>query len=43
MQLIIKTYDAFLWTLPLHLVALAGLYWSWWRNLPKTDEPVQPA
>jgi len=43
MQLIIKTYDAFLWTLPLHLVALAGLYWFWWRNLPKADEPVQPA
>ncbi len=43
MQLIIKTYDAFLWTLPLHLVAVAGLYWFWWRNLPKADAPVQPA
>jgi len=42
MQLIIKTYNASLWTLPLHLVALAGLYWFWWRNLPKADDPLQP-
>ncbi len=34
MQLVIKSYDAFWKTLPLFLVALAGMYWFWWRNLP---------
>ena len=34
MQLVIKSYDAFWKTLPFFLLALGGMYWFWWRNLP---------
>ncbi|MBI2844111.1 MAG: sodium:solute symporter [Armatimonadetes bacterium] len=40
MQLVIKSYSSFWLTLPLFLVGVAGLYWFWWRNLPKA-EPTQ--
>jgi len=34
MQLVIKAYRGFFMTLPLFLVAAAGMYWFWWRALP---------
>jgi SSS family solute:Na+ symporter len=33
MQLVIKSYTSFLFTLPLFLVGLAGMYIFWWRQL----------
>jgi hypothetical protein len=33
MQLVIKSYGAFFSTLPLFLIAVAGMYWFWWRHL----------
>jgi len=39
MQLVIRAYDSFWRTLPLFLVAVAGLYYFWYRNLPA----AQPA
>ena len=38
MQLVIKSYRAFAMTLPLFLFAAAGMYWFWWRPLPKRGE-----
>jgi Na+/proline symporter len=35
MQLVIKAYAAFFWTLPLFLVGLAGMYVFWWKPLMK--------
>ena len=42
MQLVIKAYHAFFWTLPLFLLGAAGMYKFWWRALPpaETPEPV---
>lgn len=37
MQLVIKSYSSFWMTLPIFLVGCAGMYWFWWRNLPKAD------
>jgi len=34
MQLVIKSYSAFFWTLPLFLIGCAGMYRFWWRALP---------
>ena len=34
MQLVIKAYHGFFMTLPLFLVALAGMYQFWWKPLP---------
>ena len=39
MQILIKSYGAFLMTLPIFLVAAVGVYWFWWRNLPPKDNP----
>ena len=33
MQLVIKAYEAFFWTLPLFLVGVAGMYFFWWKPL----------
>ena len=33
MQLVIKSYDSFLCTLPLFLIGLAGMYFFWWKPL----------
>ncbi len=33
MQLVIKSYDSFLNTLPLFLLGLAGMYFFWWKPL----------
>lgn len=33
MQLVIKSYQSFLETLPLFLAGAAGMYWFWWRPL----------
>jgi len=35
MQLIVKDFPAFWNTLPLFLVGLAGVYFFWYRNLPR--------
>ena len=35
MQLVIKAYTAFFWTLPLFFVGLAGMYVFWWKPLMK--------
>ena len=35
MQLVIKAYSAFFWTLPLFLFGLAGMYVFWWKPLMK--------
>ena len=42
MQLVIKSYSAFFWTLPLFLIACTGMYIFWWKALPPT-EGVTPA
>ena len=39
MQLVIKSYTAFLCTLPLFLVSAVGMYQFWWKALPPRDEP----
>lgn len=41
MQLVIKSYDSFWKTVPLFLIALAGMYWFWWRNLPPPAPPEE--
>jgi hypothetical protein len=44
MQLVIKSYDAFFWTLPLFLIGCTGMYFFWWKPLPPKDSeaPVEP-
>jgi len=44
MQLVIKTYGAFFWTLPLFLIGCAGMYFFWWKPLPPKDSeaPIEP-
>ncbi len=37
MQLMIKSYNAFFITFAVFAVSLAGMYWFWYRNLPKTN------
>jgi len=37
MQLIIHTYNAFFITLAISLAGLAGTYFIWYRNLPKSN------
>ena len=39
MQLVIKSYDSFLGTLPLFLLGCAGMYVFWWRPLNATPHP----
>jgi hypothetical protein len=34
MQAVIHAKAAFLATLPVFIVGVAGGYWFWWRNLP---------
>ena len=42
MQLVIKCYSAFLYTLPLFLIGCAGMYQFWWKALPPKDsEPSE--
>ncbi|MCE5250544.1 sodium:solute symporter [bacterium] len=36
MQLIIRAYDSFLWTLPVFILSLAGIYFFWYKKLPTT-------
>jgi Na+/proline symporter len=43
MQLVIKSYTAFLWTLPLFIVASIGMYFFWWKALPPRDAKVKTA
>jgi Na+/proline symporter len=38
MQLIVKDFDAFWTTLPLFIVGLVGLYFFWYRNLPRDNK-----
>jgi len=40
MQLVIKSYDSFLLTLPLFLVGLTGMYFFWWK--PLNSAPAFP-
>ncbi len=40
MQLVIKAYDSFWYTLPLFLVGCAGMYWFWYRVLPPREAPA---
>lgn len=42
MQLVIKTYDSFLMTLPLHLIAITGLYFFWWKPLNAPEHAFTP-
>ena len=37
MQLVIKAYTAFFWTLPMFLFGLAGMYVFWWKPLMKKE------
>ena len=37
MQLVIKDYPAFFWTLPIFLFGLAGMYVFWWKQLPNPN------
>jgi SSS family solute:Na+ symporter len=37
MQLVIKSYSAFFWTLPLFLIGSVGMYFYWWRVLPPRE------
>ncbi|MFI4912144.1 MAG: sodium:solute symporter [Sedimentisphaeraceae bacterium JB056] len=37
MQLMVKSYNSFFVTLTIFIVSLAGMYWFWYRNLPKTN------
>jgi hypothetical protein len=37
MQLMVKAYNAFFITFGVFAVSLAGMYWFWYRNLPKTN------
>jgi hypothetical protein len=37
MQLVIKDYPAFFWTLPIFLFGLAGMYVFWWKPLPNPN------
>jgi solute:Na+ symporter, SSS family len=39
MELVIKAYSAFWTTLPLFIIAIAGMYWFWWRNLFNPAHP----
>jgi Na+/proline symporter len=41
MQIVIKSYTNFFYTLPLFLIAAAGMYQFWWKPLPKRvyEEP----
>lgn len=41
MQLIIKKYDTFFFLLGVFLVAIAGMYWFWYRNLPPGNSSPQ--
>ena len=36
LQLVVQEFRAFLWTLGLFLISVAGMYFVWYRNLPKT-------
>jgi len=40
MQLIIRNYQAFGWTLIIFAVCLVGMYFFWYRNLPSPEAPV---
>jgi hypothetical protein len=40
MQLVIKSYGAFFYTLPLFLIGLTGMYFFWWRPLMKKEPLV---
>jgi hypothetical protein len=42
MQLVIKAYDSFFATLPIFLVACAGMWYFWYRVLPPATPPDQP-
>lgn len=42
MQLVIKSYSSFWMTLPIFALGCGGMYWFWWRNLPKAGEERQP-
>jgi Na+/proline symporter len=37
MQMVIHTWDAFFMTLPIFLLSAVGVYFFWWRNLPKAE------
>jgi hypothetical protein len=37
MQLVIKSYTAFFWTLPLFLIGSVGMYFFWWKVLPPRE------
>ena len=42
MQLVIKAYTAFFWTLPMFLFGLAGMYVFWWKPLMKKQPAIEP-
>jgi hypothetical protein len=42
MQLVIKSYGTFWCTLPLFLLALAGMYFFWWKPLMKNARADTP-
>jgi hypothetical protein len=41
MQLIIKKYDTFFFLLGVFLIAIAGMYYFWYRNLPQKEKSVK--
>jgi SSS family solute:Na+ symporter len=44
MQILVKTYGTFWRTLPLFIVGMVGLYFFWWRALPRREStaPKEP-
>jgi Na+/proline symporter len=40
MQLVMKDYAEFLWTLPLFLTGACGMYIFWWRKLPAAGDSI---
>jgi solute:Na+ symporter, SSS family len=43
MQVVIKNYTDFWRTLPLFLIGAAGMYWFWYRVLPRDEASGQRA
>ena len=41
MQLVIKAYTAFFYTLPLFVIAMIGMYFFWWKALPPQEQDAQ--
>lgn len=41
MQLVVKSYDSFFYTLPLFLIGTVGMFFFWWRPLMQAKAPAE--